>query len=254
MEFCDTHAHLHLKELLDNLESVMKRAFNANVKRIYIPNLDSESIPLIASVCSKYPNNCFAMTGLHPGSVKENFQIELEATFKYSENMDLCAIGEIGLDLYHDTTWFAEQKEAFSLQLSRAVQMGLPVVIHTRNALNETWEIVKKYPAVNGVFHCYSGNYKESLPILEQGFYLGIGGVVTFKSAHNLHEVVKHTSLDKLLLETDSPFLAPVPYRGKRNEPSYIPLIAAAISEIKGISVMEVAEVTTRNAIELFGK
>ncbi|MBU0487320.1 MAG: TatD family hydrolase [Bacteroidetes bacterium] len=254
MIFCDTHTHLDLHDFSTDLPDVIRRAEENEVKLLFLPNLDTESLPRIHAICEQYPGICFPMAGLHPGSVTENFETELSLIKAALPLHDFCAIGETGTDLYHDNTFFKQQQQAFLTQLLWAEEFNLPIVIHTRNSFRETMDILLGTNCRRGVFHCFSGNVDEAREVLDLGFYLGIGGVVTFKNAKTLHDVVKFAPLDRLLLETDAPFLAPAPHRGKRNEPAYIPLIANAISLLKGTSPLDTANITTANAIRLFLK
>ena len=207
-------------------------------------------------VCRQYPGVCFPMMGLHPTSVKENYLDELRIVSEYLANPDyrFFAIGEVGIDLYWDKTYEAEQCIAFNYQLELALKYDLPVVVHTRNSMDIALDIVEERddPRLRGVFHCFSGNIEQAERAIGLGFMLGIGGVVTYKKS-GLQTVVEQTALDHLLLETDAPWLPPVPHRGQRNEPSYIPLIAQKIADLKSVSLAEVAERTTENAFRLFG-
>lgn len=256
MILTDTHTHLYLKEFDADRDLVIQKAIESNIKRFFLPNIDSSTISDLIALVEKYPENCFAMMGLHPCSVKENYREELEIIEKLilEKRKLFYAVGEIGIDLYWDKTFLKEQQHAFNYQISIAKQQNLPIVIHSRNSFEEVYSIVKDSQDGNlrGVFHCFSGNKAQAIKIIElKGFKLGIGGVVTFKNS-GLDEVVKNIDMKHIILETDSPYLAPVPYRGKRNESVYLYLILKKIAELKGMSVEEVAEVTTNNSIELF--
>ncbi len=253
--FTDTHAHLYLEEFDADRDQAVSRALEAGVKYIFLPNIDSKSIGLMQDAVCRWPQVCFPMMGLHPTSVKANFIEEITTVKQYlaDKNYHFCGVGEIGIDLYWDRTYEKEQEEAFNLQLDLALGHGLPVVIHTRNSMEVTLEIMegRNDKGLRGVFHCFSGDVAQAERAVKIGFYLGIGGVVTYKKS-GLAAVVAAMPTETLLLETDAPFLPPVPYRGKRNESSYIPLIAAKIAEIKGVSLEEVARVTTDHAVKLF--
>lgn len=231
----------------------MHRAMDAGVKKVFLPNIDSGTIHAMLDMEKKFPKQAFAMIGLHPGSVKETVEEELKKVKEWLSKRKFAAVGEIGLDFYWDTTFKEQQLHAFSTQIDLALQYDLPIVIHSRNATAECIEMVqdKQNGKLKGIFHCFSGTVMEAKKIIALGFYLGIGGVVTFKKS-TLPEVLKRIDLEHLVLETDSPYLTPVPHRGKRNESSYIPFVAEKVAEIKGVSVDDVAKVTTANALELY--
>ena len=251
----DTHCHLYVPELMDDIDAVICRAEAAGVHTFYLPAIDCASTKQMLSLEELYPGKCFAMIGLHPCSVKQNYEEELEHISRLLSERSFAAIGEAGLDFYWDTTFKAEQYLALEKQVSMALQYDLPLVLHTRNAMQETIDVVKKYSStgLRGIFHCFGGSLEEANQIIDCGFLLGIGGVVTYKKS-GLGEVLKEVSLDHIVLETDAPYLAPVPYRGKRNESSYMLEVAKKIAEIKGISLEEVDEKTTHNATALFSK
>jgi TatD DNase family protein len=255
MFFTDSHTHLYAQEFTGDLDAMMQRAIAQNVSHLFLPAIDDEYHEKMLQVCRQYPGICYPMMGLHPTSVKENYNDELLIVSGYLANPDykFYAIGEAGIDLYWDKTFEAEQRIAFNLQLDLAIKYNLPVVIHTRNSMDIALGMVEERhdPNLRGVFHCFSGNTEQAERAIGLGFMLGIGGVVTYKNS-GLQAVVEHTSLDSLLLETDAPWLPPVPHRGQRNEPSYIPIIAQKIAEIKSVSLAEVAERTTENALRLF--
>jgi TatD DNase family protein len=220
-----------------------------------LPNIDQSSIEGMLTLADNYPNICYPMMGLHPCSVDENsLEILKNLEFFFTENHKFIAVGEIGIDLYWDKTFLKEQIEAFEIQINWAKKYKLPIVIHARDSFNEIFEVLDQMndEHLTGVFHCFSGNLEQANKVLSYGgFKLGIGGVVTFKKS-GLDEVLKNISIDHLILETDSPYLAPTPYRGKRNESSYIPLIAEKLSSIYGISEEEIGIITTQNALNLF--
>lgn len=247
----DTHCHIYLSEFNEDLEKAVQRATEAGINKIILPNIDFESIEKMCSVQQKFPDIFHNTLGLHPTSVKENFRDELEDIF--SNTINIIGIGETGIDLYWDKTWFKQQQESFAFQLDYACEHDLPIIIHSRNSLVEVLDIVKIYipKGIRGVFHCFPGNSDEAKQIVDMGFYLGIGGVLTYKN-NNMTEVVKNIPCEFLLTETDSPYLSPVPQRGKRNEPSFITHIVNKISEIKNIPFEKVAEITSENATKLF--
>lgn len=253
--FTDTHAHLYLEEFDTDRDQVMQRAGQAGVNHLFLPNIDSGSVSQMLGLCSSWPHLCYPMMGLHPTSVKANFTEELNIVKQYLADKKYLfyGVGEIGIDLYWDKTFEQEQTAAFNMQLDLALEYSLPVAIHTRNSMEVTLGIIegRNDKGLRGVFHCFSGDVVQAQRAVNLGFYLGIGGVITYKKS-GLADVAAAMPLESLLLETDAPFLPPVPHRGRRNEPSYIPLIAQKIAEIKGVSLEEVAEVTTKNAIKLF--
>lgn len=254
-EFIDTHTHLYLKEFKDDIDAVVERAVTNGVKRMFLPNLDSSSIGAMLSICDNYTGTCFPMIGLHPSSVKENYKQELEIHKKYILNERFIAIGEIGIDLYWDKTFIKEQQAAFREQLQWAKITKLPVVIHARDSFDEIFEILDEEndENLNGVFHSFTGNAEHVKKILSYGFYIGINGIVTFKNS-GLEHIVKNIPIESLLIETDSPFLAPVPYRGKRNESYYVIEVAEKISSIYSKTIESIATSTSRNALNLFKK
>jgi TatD DNase family protein len=251
--FIDTHAHIYLKEFDDDCEDMIARATREGVGRIYMPNVDHTSIDRMMEIEEKHKGQCIAMMGLHPCYVKKDFQRELYLVENWLSKRKFAAVGEIGTDLYWDKTFWEQQKEAFEIQLNWAKHYKIPVVIHCRESIDETIAIVEQHKSehLRGVFHCFSGNSEQARQVVELGFYLGIGGVATFKKG-GLDIVLPECSVESLILETDSPYLAPVPHRGKRNEPAFIPLIAKRIGEIMRLGVDEVAAVTTKNALDLF--
>lgn len=259
MILTDTHTHLYASEFDVDRTQIIERAITLGVSRYFLPNIDSESIVPLFNLVKQFPKNCFPMMGLHPCSVNEKYQEELKVVEYWLEKKNknaeekFCAIGEIGIDLYWDKTFFEQQKDAFEKQIQLAIQYNLPIVIHTRNSFDETFEIVYEYRSqLKGVFHCFSGNAEHARKIMDLGtFKMGIGGVVTFKNA-GVAEVVKYIPMEYLVLETDAPYLAPTPYRGRRNEPEYLLLVAQKISEIKNIPLEKVAEITTENSRQIF--
>ena len=250
----DTHCHLYLAEFKIDIDEVIKRAEAEGVNKFYLPGIDSTEIENIILLENKFPEKCIAMMGLHPCSVKENYLEELAVVKDWLAKRKFAAVGEIGLDLYWDKTFVMQQYEAFRMQIGLSVQYNLPIVIHTRNAMQETIDIVKEFvPAgVKGVFHCFGGTLENANEIIDAGFYLGIGGVVTYKKS-GLAEVLDKIDLKHIVLETDSPYLTPVPFRGKRNESSYLKYVVKKLAEIKKVSIEEVAAITTANAEKIFG-
>ena len=251
----DTHSHLYADTLQDDLEAVMQRCKDHGVDRIFLPNIDLESIDPMVQLEKAYPENCFAMMGLHPCSVDHDFQASLATIRSWWNNRNFVAVGEIGIDLYWDTTYVEEQKEAFRIQIEWAKELNRPIVIHTRNSFNEVFEVLDDLndDSLSGIFHCFSGDAEQARRILDYGnFWLGIGGVLTFKNS-GLAAVIEPIDLKHLVLETDSPYLAPTPHRGKRNESSYLKLIAQRLAEVKNVSLEEIAATTTENSKKIFG-
>lgn len=253
MKFVDSHTHLFAEEFDKDRDAIIARALAAGVDKMYLPNIDVDTVPGMLQMAEKWPANCFPMIGLHPCSVKADFQSQLDKLAAYFQQQHFWAIGEVGLDFYWDTTFKQEQVLAFGQQIDWAITKDLPVVIHTRNSIDEGIALIEKKQngALRGVFHCFSGSIEQAQKIIALGFYIGIGGVATFKNG-GLAPVLKEIDLKHVLLETDSPYLAPVPHRGKRNESSYIPIIAQKIADIKEIAIERVAEMTTQNAADLF--
>ena len=249
----DTHSHLYLEEFNSDIEEVILRSKQNGVEKIYLPAIDSQTTQQLIQLEIKYPAYCIAMMGLHPCYVKENYKSELEKVASLLQQRKFAAIGECGLDFYWDKTFVKEQYEALEQQIAWALKYQLPIVLHTRNATQETIDVIKKYSdkGLKGIFHCFGGSADEANQIIEMGFYLGIGGVVTYKNA-GLDKVLNGIDLKHMVLETDSPYLTPVPHRGKRNETSYLKIIAEKIAEIKNCSYEEVANTTTQNALSLF--
>ena len=254
MNFIDTHAHIYMEDFNNDLSDMITRTTKANIKSVIIPNVDSKSLPLILNLADKYPSLCKPMMGLHPTSVDANYKIEL-AEIKTHINNATVAIGEIGIDLYWDKTFLPQQQDAFKTQIEWALEYDLPIAVHARDAFKEIFEILDMYQSerLKGVLHCFTGDKNDAEKILSyDNFLFGIGGVVTFKKSHLPEVLASVIPLQKLVLETDAPYLAPTPYRGKRNEPKYVENIAQKLSEIYNVSLQEVAETTTKNAKLLF--
>jgi TatD DNase family protein len=251
--FIDTHTHLYSKDFTTDIDIVIQNAIKENITKFYLPAIDSGTHTAMLSLEEKYPQHCVAMMGLHPCSVKEDYATELKIIEDWLAKRKFAAIGEIGFDFYWDKTFTQEQHKAFHAQAELALHYQLPIVIHTRNAMSTTIDAVKKYAGKNlkGIFHCFGGSYEEAMAIIEQGFLLGIGGVLTYKNS-GLTQVLEKIDLKHLVLETDAPYLTPVPHRGKRNESSYIKYVVEKLAAIKNCSATEIAAVTTANAKELF--
>lgn len=254
MKLIDTHSHLYAPVFNADFDDVLNRCEKSSISKIILPNVDLESSPLLNKLCQQFPDIFVGMMGVHPCSIQtESMDDELAHAKKLLFDGNYCAVGEIGIDLYWDKSTFEIQKLAFETQIQWALEKNLPICIHSRNATRECIDVVEPYisKGLTGVFHCFSGTMEEASLIINMGFYLGIGGVVTFKNG-GLSPIIKQIDLKHILLETDAPYLAPVPYRGKRNESAYTAIVAHTIASIKQISVEEVAEITTFNAEKLF--
>jgi len=250
MQLIDTHAHIYLPEFDDDRAAVIEKAKLARVDLIIMPAIDSKTHEAMIELEQQY-SNCKSMIGLHPCSVKGINEEELNIVDQWLGKQKFIAIGEIGLDFYWDKTFIDQQYYAFHHQISLSISHNLPIVIHSRNAIDECIEVVGQYPGLRGVFHCFSGNLHQAEQIIKTGFFLGIGGVVTYKNA-GLDKIVEQVGLDSLILETDAPYLSPVPFRGKRNECSYLTYIAKKIAGITNKEVDEIGLVTSQNAMKLF--
>ena len=252
LKLIETHAHLYAEEFDADRAEVVAAAIAAGVTNIYLPNVDAASMPRLLATELEFTGICKAMMGLHPCYVKENFEEELAVVETWLTKRKFAAIGEIGMDFYWDVTFKNQQEEALQIQLQWADIHALPVVIHCRNSTRETIDIVKKQKqSYTGIFHCFSGTLVEANEIIEMGFALGIGGVATFKNG-GLDKILPHIDLQHVVLETDCPYLAPIPYRGKRNEPAYLPLIAERVAQLKNTTIEEVVSMTTENALRIF--
>jgi TatD DNase family protein len=249
----DTHAHLYSETFAPDRHEMLARIEQANVGRVYMPNVDHTSIEGMLEVEQKDPQRFIPMMGLHPCSVKADFEKELTIVESWLSKRKFVAVGEIGTDLYWDKTFWEEQKEAFCIQVSWAKKYQLPVVIHCRESINETIKLLEPMLDENlsGVFHCFTGSLEQANRIISMGFHLGLGGVVTFKNG-GLDKVIPELDLQRIVLETDSPYLAPTPHRGKRNEPHYIPVIAQRVADLKQMPLQELQQITTANALTLF--
>jgi TatD DNase family protein len=254
MQLVDTHCHLYLEDFDADIDEVIAQAVGESVTHFYLPNIDSSSIQRLYALEKRFPDKCFAMMGLHPCSVKENVLKELLLVEKHFSERKFCAVGEIGLDFYWDKTFVEQQYTAFRQQILWAIEYHLPIVIHSRNSMDECIAVVREFASkgLRGIFHCFSGSYDQARQIIETGFLLGIGGVVTYKKT-GLDQVLDKIDLKHIVLETDAPYLTPVPFRGKRNESKYLKYIVERIAAIQSRSVEEVATATTANALQLFG-
>jgi TatD DNase family protein len=255
MIFADTHTHLYAEEFDPDRDLVVNRAVDNGVKYLLLPNIDRKYFPRMMELCIRHPDHCFPMIGLHPTSVKQDWREEIGfITTELSKGATrYYAIGETGMDLYWDKTFAKEQAEALEIQVDLAIGYDLPLVIHTRNSFSEVIRILEsgKGKGVRGIFHCFGGSLEEAKQATGLGFFLGIGGIITYKNS-GLQQVVEKVGLEHMVLETDSPWLPPVPHRGQRNESAFIPLIAEKIAGIRNVSPEEVARKTTQNAITLF--
>lgn len=252
MQWIDTHTHLYLEEFDQDRDQMMSRCITHDILKVLLPNIDTSSIPALCAMKDKYPNQSDLMLGLHPCSVRENYVSELDEIFTYLQKIEIVGIGEIGLDLYWDKSSIRRQIDAFKTQLRMAQDLKLPVSIHSREATSEAIQCIEDLGGnIKGVFHCFSGSKEQASSVVDLGMFLGIGGVVSYKKT-NLPEIIELLGLSALVLETDSPYLPPIPYRGKRNESSYLPIIGAKIAEILTCSIEEVALYTTANARSIF--
>ena len=253
MNIIDTHTHLYLKQFDEDIDLVINRSKEIGVKKFIFPAIDSSHFNDMHILKNKYPNNIYLMSGLHPTDVKENFKNELDFVVNSLKKYDYVAIGEIGIDLYWDKAHLKQQQEAFTFQIRLAIKHDFPIVIHCREAFDEIFEILDKENCekLRGVFHCFTGTLEQAKRAIDLGFVLGIGGVVTFKNG-GIDKFLNQIDLKHIVLETDAPYLAPVPFRGKRNESSYIIHVIEKLSEIYGLSKEEIADITTKNAEKVF--
>jgi TatD DNase family protein len=253
MPLIDTHCHLYLSEFDTDRADVIGRAEREGVDKFYLPAIDSPVTDAMLDMERKFPGKCYAMMGLHPCSVKENYEVELQKVEEWLSKRKFAAVGEIGLDFYWDKTFTKQQYIVFKKQVGLAIKYQLPVVIHSRDSIQECIDVIKEADnnELTGIFHCFGSGIEHAQQIIALGFYLGIGGVVTYKKS-GLADVIQQIPLDNIVLETDAPYLTPVPFRGKRNESSYLKYIVQKIAETKKVTVEEVAEITTRNAQKIF--
>jgi TatD DNase family protein len=251
----DTHAHIYAKEFDFDRDAMISRAIARGVEKFYMPNVDLESIPRMLELEAKYPERCFAMMGLHPCSVESDYKTVLAEIEKQLFARKFVAVGEIGLDYYWSKEFVAQQKDAFRMQCRWAIELDIPIIIHARESLDDLIQIVaeeKKDERLRGIFHCFGGSIEQAQKIMQLGFWMGIGGVLTYKKS-GLDEIVKDIPLEWLVLETDAPYLTPVPHRGKRNESAYLFHVAERLAEVKGISLEELAKTTSETAMKIFG-
>ena len=253
MKIIDTHTHLYLNQFKDDIDKVIQRSINKGINKFIFPAIDSTHFDDMHDLKNKYPGSIYLMSGLHPVDVKENYKEELEFVVNSLKSHSYVAIGEIGIDLYWDKTYLKQQQDAFELQIRLAIKNDLPIVIHCREAFDEIFEILDKENCdkLRGVFHCFTGTLEQANRAIQLGFKLGIGGVVTFKNG-GIDKFLNRIDLNHIVVETDSPYLAPVPYRGKRNESSYITYVIDKLSEIYGLPIKKIASVTTKNAEKVF--
>ncbi len=254
MIITDTHTHIYSEEFAEDRDAMMQRALDQGVTRFFVPSIDSAAAASMYDIEAKYPENVFLMMGLHPVYVKENYESELAFVEKELGRRKFCAVGEIGIDLYWDKSTLPLQQDAFRRQIRLAKQYQLPINIHCREAFDEIFEILEeeKSPELYGIFHCFSGNYEQALRAISYGMKLGIGGVVTFKNG-KIDQFLNEIDISHIVLETDSPYLAPVPFRGKRNESAYLVNVIAKLSAVYGLPEAEIARITTQNAQAVYG-
>ena len=254
MIFTDTHTHIYYLTDEDELQAAINLCLDNAVNRLFLPCVDIASVQLIKNVCDKFPDNCFPMLGIHPCDVKENYAEDLQNLKDAFDEIKPCAIGEIGMDLFWDKTHKAQQFSAFNDQIEWAKETNLPINIHCRDAFDEVFEVLESHKGegISGIFHCFTGNLQQAQQAIDLGLYIGIGGVVTYKNS-GLDKVVAQLDLERLVLETDAPYLAPVPFRGKPNQSAYVVHIAQKIADLHQVSIEKVAEITTQNSIKVFG-
>lgn len=253
MMLIDSHAHIYLPAFAKDIEVIIENALAAGVSKILLPNIDSSTIEDMLNLCEKYPDICYPMMGLHPGSVKADFEKELAIVEEWLGKRKFVAVGEIGTDLYWDKTYTGQQKEAMQIQMQWAKKYKLPIVIHSRSSFDLTFDLVaaENEDDFTGVFHCFTGTPAEAEKIRSLNFYMGIGGVLTFKNS-GLDKTMADLDIDNVILETDSPYLTPAPFRGKRNEPAYLAYVAKKLATTKNKTVETIAETTSTNTLKLF--
>ena len=253
MQIIDTHTHLYLNQFKDDVDLVIERAKNAGIDKFIFPAIDSSHFKDMHELRNRYPENIYLMSGLHPVSVKDNYKEELNLVLKSLETHNYVGIGEIGIDLYWDKTFLKQQQEAFEFQIILAISNNLPIVIHCRDGFDEIFEILdaEKCSKMRGIFHCFTGTLEQANRAINLGFNLGIGGVVTFKNG-GIDKFLNKIDMKNIVLETDAPYLSPVPHRGKRNESFYVTYILKKISELYGLNEQEIAKITSKNALEIF--
>ena len=253
MQIIDTHTHLYLNQFKDDVDLVIERAKNSGIDKFIFPAIDSSHFKDMHELRNRYPENIYLMSGLHPVSVKDNYKEELNLVLKSLETHNYVGIGEIGIDLYWDKTFLKQQQEAFEFQIRLAISNNLPIVIHCRDGFDEIFEILdaEKCSKMRGIFHCFTGTLVQANRAINLGFNLGIGGVVTFKNG-GIDKFLNKIDIKNIVLETDAPYLSPVPHRGKRNESFYVTYILKKISELYGLNEQEIAKITSKNALEIF--
>ena len=250
----DTHTHLYLEQFKDDIDDVISRAKAIGVQRFYLPSINSKYNQSMHDLEKKFPNDVFCMIGLHPCYVDDNFDLEIDFIKKQIEKHDYKAIGEIGIDLFHEKKYFEQQVIAFEEQIKLAIDYDLPIVIHSRDSFDEIFKVLEKFKSekLRGIFHCFTGNINQAKRIIDLNFHLGIGGVLTFKNG-KISEFLNEIPISKIVLETDSPYLAPSPHRGSRNESSYLKIIADKLAEVYNLEIDEICKITQQNSIEVFG-
>ena len=250
----DTHTHLYLEQFRDDIDDVISRAKAVGVEKFYLPSINSKYNKSMHDLEKKYPDDVFCMIGLHPCYVDDNFDLEIDFVKKQIEKHDYKAIGEIGIDLFHEKKYLDKQVDAFEEQIKLAINYDLPIVIHSRDSFDEIFEVLEKFKCekLRGIFHCFTGNIDQAHRIIDLNFHLGIGGVLTFKNG-KISEFLKEIPINKIVLETDSPYLAPSPHRGSRNESSYLKIIADKLAKVYNLEIDEISNITQQNSIEIFG-
>jgi TatD DNase family protein len=250
----DTHTHLYLEQFKDDIDDVISRAKAIGVQRFYLPSINSKYNQSMHDLEKKFPNDVFCMIGLHPCYVDDNFDLEIDFIKKQIEKHDYKAIGEIGIDLFHEKKYFQQQVIAFEEQIKLAIDYDLPIVIHSRDSFDEIFKVLEKFKCekLRGIFHCFTGNINQAQRIIDLNFHLGIGGVLTFKNG-KISEFLNEIPINKIVLETDSPYLAPSPHRGSRNESSYLKIIADKLAKVYNLEIDEISNITQQNSIEIFG-
>ena len=250
----DTHTHLYLEQFKDDIDDVISRAKAIGVQRFYLPSINSKYNQSMHDLEKKFPNDVFCMIGLHPCYVDDNFDLEIDFIKKQIEKHDYKAIGEIGIDLFHEKKYFEQQVIAFEEQIKLAIDYDLPIVIHSRDSFDEIFKVLEKFKCekLRGIFHCFTGNINQAQRIIDLNFHLGIGGVLTFKNG-KISEFLNEIPINNIVLETDSPYLAPSPHRGTRNESSYLKIIADKLAEVYNLEIDEICKITQQNSIEVFG-
>lgn len=250
----DTHTHLYLEQFRDDIDDVISRAKAVGVEKFYLPSINSKYNKSMHDLEKKYPDDVFCMIGLHPCYVDDNFDLEIDFVKKQIEKHDYKAIGEIGIDLFHEKKYLDQQVDAFEEQIKLAINYDLPIVIHSRDSFDEIFEVLEKFKCekLRGIFHCFTGNIDQAHRIIDLNFHLGIGGVLTFKNG-KISEFLNEIPINKIVLETDSPYLAPSPHRGSRNESSYLKIIADKLAKVYNLEIDEISNITQQNSIEIFG-